>query len=72
MISRSLLPLLSVSSYRPRIIALLVMSSQSSHSGAMVRCVGLDVRSVFVAEVVPLPKVIKPLVLTTRLVNEVP
>src|SRR5262245_60632997 len=68
MIRRSGVPSLLVSSYLLSNIAWPLTLVQSSHNTAMARCVGAVVRLVLAAEVLLPPKVIRPLVLTDRLV----
>jgi hypothetical protein len=64
MISRSGVPSPLVSSYFPTSMVWPLTFTQSSHSGAMTRWVGPEVRLVFEADVLLLPKLIRPLVLT--------
>ena len=66
------MPSALVSSYFCSTIALPVVLIQSSQRGAIEAELGLEVRSLFAADVLALPKVIRPLVLTIRLVYEVP
>src|SRR5687768_13693184 len=66
MISRSLTPSPVVSSYLPSSMALPLLLTQSSHSTAMARWLGALVRLVLLAELLLLPNVISPFVLTNR------